>query len=162
MRTTIAFTPGAFSKVFSASTTSSLSLMTPFTSTTPTLPESDTRLPSLPSVPTVSANVAAKNSTTTMESTINPRMMGCPCAMKSPSGAALLDLLVAVEPELFAENVLERELRILALAAEVAVDLVALLAALQGLDAEPDAALAGVDVGDFRFDGVADVEELRR
>ena len=70
--------------------------------------------------------------------------------------------LVAIESKLLAQDVLERELGALALAPEVAVDLLALLAALERLDAETDAALARVDVGDLGLDVVADVEELRR
>jgi hypothetical protein len=112
--------------------------MTPFTSTTPTFLESDSRRSEL----AVGADVSAKRRAKKQHDDGAEHHQSAHDGMPLRHGArrylslSLFALravaLVAVEPELLAQDVLERELRILALAAEVAVDLVALLAALQG------------------------------
>ena len=56
--------------------------------------------------------------------------------------------------EFLAQDVLEREARVLALAAKVALDFRALLRATQRLDRQRDAALFRVDADDFGFDFV--------
>src|SRR5882724_184882 len=83
-------------------------------------------------------------------------------ATPEPLGFLRLGVLVAVERQFLAQDILEREARVLALAAKVALDFRALLRATQRLDRQRDAALFRVDADDFGFDFVTGLVEALR
>src|SRR6185503_19432582 len=88
-----------------------------------------------------------------------PSQPGTPLRHRRPDGSGLA--LVA-RFELLAHDVGEGELAALALALEVGVDLVTLLAAAERLDRKRDALLAGIDLRHLGFDFVADLVERSR
>src|SRR5512139_2266243 len=71
-------------------------------------------------------------------------------------------LLVAVEAQIRAEDVLEREAAPLALFLQVGLDLLALLGLAQRLDAEGDLAVAGVDGRHLGLDFLPGLEQRLR
>src|SRR5262249_48230933 len=80
-------------------------------------------------------------------------------SLAARSGAATL---VAIEPELFVEDVFHRKARRLVLALEIGLHLLALFVLLDRLDREPDAALAAVDLHHDRFEFVVHLEQRGR